>query len=58
MRQIIGYGIVNGVKVNCVAYQLEVNRLNQNIPNSPIKIRTQDNEWVTIDEQQLFLYKK
>lgn len=53
----VGYGIVSGERINCKDYEVQMNRLNQIIPNTPIKIRTKDNDWLTVDGHKLYLFK-
>lgn len=52
---IIGYGIVKGEKINCIDYEVQMNRLNQIIPHTPIKIKTQEGDWITVDDQKLYV---
>ncbi len=56
MKKPIGYAMINGIKTDVFDYEIQCNRLNQLIPNTPIKAKLSDNSWVAIDKQELWEY--
>jgi hypothetical protein len=55
--RVIGYGIIKGENIECTDYEVQMNRLNQIIPNTPVKIKDKQGNWHTTDDREVYLYK-